>query len=377
MNTKIICCITFVAVLIYACRNVGQKENVDTENIIVDLQQADKSPYISNLEQIELIPLETNDSCIIGTSHLLRIDDEKIVIVSDQSREICIFTLSGKFICTISKAGQGPQEYLRIDDIQLHPETKNIEVLDGMQNKILEYTKHGEFVSEKKIPLKVFFNKFFCTKNNQFVLDRGIPFDADSSQYSVYVLLEDLTPKAKLFPYKKASHFYISPRQTIQNVEDQLYYLPVYSQTLYKMENFEITAEYVYSFGKHDMDMDFLWDYPIHDPFKLIEKLKDCNFIYFFNLTVSGKQILADFLYRNTPYFHVYDLETKSRKLFIDENMKDCGSAIIPLTSKDGKFVSVLYPEQLHLLRKFHQVNDIPSLNDDDNMLIIKYKFKI
>jgi hypothetical protein len=375
MNIKIIYCIAFVAALTYSCRNTG-RESIDAKRIIVDLQQAEELSYISSLEQIELIPLEINDSCSIGTSHLLRMDDEKIVIVNDQSREICIFSLSGKFTGLISKAGQGPQEYIRIDDIQLHPETKNIEILDGMQNKILEYTKHGKFISEKKIPLKIFFNKFAHTKDNQFVFDRGIPFDADSSQYSVYMLWKDLTLKSKLFPYKKASHFYISPRQTIQNIQNQLYYLPVYSQTLYRMEDAETVAEYSYSFEKHDMDMDFLWDYSIHDPFKLIEKLKDCNFIYFFNLTVSEKQILADFLYRDTPYFHVYDLETKSKKLFTDKNMKDCESTIIPLTSWDGKFVSVLHPEQLQLLRKFHQINDIPLLSDDDNLLIIKYKFK-
>jgi hypothetical protein len=348
---------------------------VNTGIIAIDLQQAVNMSYMSSMEQLEVIPLETNDSCFIGKSHIMRMDSNHIFIVDDQTQEIFIFTASGKFISKISGVGQGPGEYLRIDDIRLHPVTNNIIILDGTQYKIVEYTKTGRFVSEKKFPIKMQVDKFSYTMDSQFIFSSGLLFSEDSLKYSIFILSENFECTSKLFPYKETTSFIISPRQVLQKVNGQLYYLPVYSQTLYSISDQESIAQYTYSFGKHDMNKKMLLDYPIDNPFKLLDNLERSKYIYFFNLNITTHQILADFIYKGIPYFHVYNLEDKSQKLFYDETMKECNATIIPLTIADDKFVSLILPDQIDALVKSNPMIHIDSLDEMDNPIVIKYKF--
>jgi hypothetical protein len=194
----------------------------------------------------------------------------------------------------------------------------------------------------------------------------------------LFIFSENLEPIAKLFPYSQPVSFSVNPRQSIQHANDQLFYLPLYEQTLYKIDTHTATPFYACSFGKNDMLKKFYLDYQSTNPMDIFEDLKKGHSIYFFNINVSDSQLCSDFIYKDVPYFHIYNRDNKGQKIFYDESMANCHSTIIPLTSVRDKFVSLINPDQIEFLYKYNKLNNtIKLLDEQDNPAIIKYKFKI
>lgn len=361
--------------LIIGCRNQQEQKKQEGTVIEVDLDKVTSTSFFSQMKNIELIPLETNDFCVFGIAHIMKVNKEYIAIVDQVSQEILLFTEKGQFVRKINKTGQGPEEYIRVDDFCFHPEKDHLFILDGIQNKILEYTVDGTFVAAKKLTLPISPKRLAYFSNHPFVVDKGIPFDQEEFEYSMFTLSEDLVIKKKLSPYEKASHFVLSPRQTIQQVGSQLFYLPVYSQTIFELSDNELIGLYSYSFGENDMNKDFLLDYSLNNPFDLLNKLESSAYIYFLNISIIEECILSDFMYKGKPYFHIYDRSSRQQTLFHDERMKDCNSTIIPLTNSENQFISLIRPDQLPSLYQYHKGEQQLSPNEDSNPIVIKYKF--
>lgn len=71
-------------------------------------------------DSIEVIKLETTDSCLIGFINKISFTD-KYILVSDArvSQKIYLFDKEGKFIRYISNKGSGPGEYSVIGDFTI------------------------------------------------------------------------------------------------------------------------------------------------------------------------------------------------------------------------------------------------------------------
>jgi hypothetical protein len=66
-------------------------------------------------EDIDFIPLETTDECIIGKNPYLFFSNAYIVVLDSQQEEILLFDRkNGKFIRKIGRKGQGPGEYTNL-----------------------------------------------------------------------------------------------------------------------------------------------------------------------------------------------------------------------------------------------------------------------
>ncbi|MDR0574953.1 MAG: 6-bladed beta-propeller [Tannerella sp.] len=375
MNLKIYL-ILLEALLICSCRN-AQPLSDTVGHIIVEIANAEKTSFLSLMDEIEIIPLETVDASVFGRVHTLRTDSRHIFIADDQTGSVLIFDAAGKYVHSISSIGNGPHEYLRIDDMGIHPETGHIVIFDAMQRKLLEYTETGQCAAQNKLPFDGVFLKFSRLNNSRLVFDRTMPHTDKALQYSVFIFNEDFRCIAKLFPYDTPLSFSVSPRQPFQIMHSQLFYLPMFSQTVYRIgEDAECMPVYTYDFGKHNMDRAYFASYRFEDPIKLTNDLKNGQSIYFFNVSMSDSQLFADFKYGELSCFHIYDLEHKSQKLFCDAYLDDCGSTLVPLTSSGDKFVSLVTSEQLNDIIRMDSRFDSYKPDEYDNPALIKYKFK-
>ena len=104
-------------------------------------------PIDSIFSNIRIVPLETNDNCLIGQIAKVEFYDDKIFLL-DSFRKLLVFDINGKFLFNVGKVGRGPGEYPEIRDFDLD-ENGNIYVLT--YQKILQFSKNGKYL--KKIPL--------------------------------------------------------------------------------------------------------------------------------------------------------------------------------------------------------------------------------
>ena len=116
---------------------------------------------------IELIPLETNDECLIDNwdftsmAHIILLNDDFIFFNS--KRNLYTFDYTGKFLHQIGEIGQGPRDFLRLYDFFLNKDEPTIFISDV--HKVLEYDFHGNFIHSFPNPIvedEIIFNNTYA-----------------------------------------------------------------------------------------------------------------------------------------------------------------------------------------------------------------------
>lgn len=164
----------------------------------LNLGQSDDTCFLDKeVANMRLIPLETNDGCLIGRiSDLFIVGDSIVVVDRDNAKQIYLFNIDGKFLRKIGRYGTGPEEYFSLSCVSATPE--HISVLDNPLAKHMTYDYSGNVVSseslERTLPSHV-----FALSNSSFIATcasyhEGSPFAVE--------WIENDSVVATAFPYK-------------------------------------------------------------------------------------------------------------------------------------------------------------------------------
>ena len=140
---KVLSAILFLTVLLPSCREGGQKAVTPAEIVVkVDVSESDKyfdASQIADLEKV--IPLETVGDALVGEIDKLEMDDNHIVILDKRMRAVWLFGTDGKFIRRIGCLGNGPKEYVSLDDMCFDKENGTVWIWDRVKQVMLEDRK--------------------------------------------------------------------------------------------------------------------------------------------------------------------------------------------------------------------------------------------
>lgn len=188
------------------------------------------------VQEYQLIPLETSDSCLIGSVGKIIFDTTTFYLKDAASKLIYHFDMQGKFLNTIGRRGRGPFEYLYLDDY-IVTKNKNILVLDGGNKKIITYTSKGEPVELQKLP---FFADSFEILNDSILI-------CDGSGVEDQVILWNLRSKKRINSYLKYDSRYSSkPLKSFTKCGNEILWNREFEQILYRITEQELApARYI------------------------------------------------------------------------------------------------------------------------------------
>lgn len=130
------------------CTLLVSCSDVTNESKVLDIDGATNgAPSIS---EIKVVPLETNDSVVVGNISKMLVHDNRIYIYDRDNGIFNVFTLEGKHISTINKRGAGPQEYILPMDMDVDEEG-NIYIADAGSQGIVVYGSNGNFIKRISI----------------------------------------------------------------------------------------------------------------------------------------------------------------------------------------------------------------------------------
>lgn len=114
---------------IIACQSVqrSQSEN-PVVNVRTALQNENPISLKNDVESIEYIPLEANDSCLISNLLNLQVSDDYLFMYNGKSGQILQFDRKGKFIRQIGREGNGPEEYGMVSELAVDNTRKELSV---------------------------------------------------------------------------------------------------------------------------------------------------------------------------------------------------------------------------------------------------------
>ena len=238
-----------VCILLSGCR---QNKMDITDNIaVIEVEQHlgkyQTIPVSEIMYELEYIPLEANDDCLIGEYIYHVIVTEKYIFVS--GTDYCYaFNRNGRFIGKIGSVGQGPGEYFNITGLSTDEKKRSLYL--ETYRSILEYSFEGDFRQSINKPLngaEESITRIHYVHDNLFI---GHNANRRSNDMYNFCLFNDSGQFVKFFDnhgkfewttyglsFKTNQHIYVKAA-----TNDTLYYLN---------EKDELIPQFVFNLGKH------------------------------------------------------------------------------------------------------------------------------
>lgn len=126
--------LSLLVIFSFSC---SKKEQIDNVKII----SFDDETNIDIKDKIacKFIPLETTDSCLFGDIFAINIVNDKIYTINRKGNYLLVFDISGKFITQIGRRGNGPGEYMSLNNLHIDKEKQTITLADSYQDKLYHY----------------------------------------------------------------------------------------------------------------------------------------------------------------------------------------------------------------------------------------------
>ena len=149
-----------------ACQRL--ENNVQLLTVDIDPKSQPKGDLMLSdlVEQVEYIPLEINDNCIVGDITSFDVSENYIVVYVMQTREIFLFMRTGRFVAKIGRRGQSDAEYVFPGSVFIDELKQCVYVKDA--RKMLMYDFSGKHLNSFPLDYERIFS-INLFHDNQFI----------------------------------------------------------------------------------------------------------------------------------------------------------------------------------------------------------------
>ena len=384
--------ILLLLMIICACSSNKQKIIDGIEKIPIEVRNASSDASVF-LEKIEITPLETKDSSLIGKFKKVMYDQTMyIYAIYDKDQVVSTFSGTGKFISnSINRQGQGPEEYSMAVDIKFNPFLKGIDLLDPY-GVIYTYSLDFKLLSKRKIKSKFALNSLMALSLDKYVFtnpfiwtDEEVLFANLKTQqitnvgYSGTISVENTMDKEKF--YTIGEKFYFVPNGV------NYYFYQIDDKAM------ELTPIMYLDFGDSMIEEDDLPGCATAKKYKSDKEMMElteetagrADFLRSSNYVIPLiKFFNDDYVYvvfvqnRDTGGNFIFNRKKKEGFLLRDKKpfiMKFCFGIV------DNILMAICHPDEVAMYTdpKFMSSEDIlkmTQLKEDDNPVILKYYLK-
>lgn len=296
---------------------------VNWDNII------DRFDYSSMVEDsVLMIPLETQDNCLIGEVTKLIYQNNLIYIADNISKSIFVFDLLGRLVTTVHSPGNGPGEYVNITSFAVHD--TDIIIFDHMMNRLFFYNASGKFVRDKDISA-IWGTDIFELNNKLYLVN-----DGSSSKSGYYHLFSiDLANKEKYemyLPFEKCQNnqgWMVDSYYAKLKNEAIIYFWPY--DIIYTVTDKDIYPSFRIDFGKKDIPKEVLYG----DGRKALRTTIDENYVTLKRVRQSQSYLFLSHGDSHNDYMTIYDKKEGSMQTVKRMINSKLGGLLLQ-TSKDS-----------------------------------------
>ncbi|WP_233202169.1 6-bladed beta-propeller [Parabacteroides provencensis] len=129
------------------------------------------------LSDYEIIRLENSEEAMVGHSYAFAVSENYIGLYNSNLKDYKLFNRKGKYIRSISSAGQGPDEYyIAIYDSYIDEENGRIYLLSYRANKLLVFDLEGKPLQHIPFPFPVHKGRFRINAKKKELTMMALPF---------------------------------------------------------------------------------------------------------------------------------------------------------------------------------------------------------
>lgn len=147
-----------------ACDSV--KDNNGNGAVVINLDEIEKGKI--ELDEVEYIPLETTDFSLLGRIDKVLYQKDKFYVLDKKTGGVYVFDRKGKFLSSVCKQGEGPDEYIEMTDMDVDEEG-NIYIADNAKMNIIKYSS-PDWSFDKKYHIGEHFHEFCKQGESTFII---------------------------------------------------------------------------------------------------------------------------------------------------------------------------------------------------------------
>ncbi|MGL6180112.1 MAG: 6-bladed beta-propeller [Tannerellaceae bacterium] len=332
--------------LMFSCGSVDSQK--DQQSILFDPNGL-KYPFDGMIDSMYLVALETTDDALLSNKNTIVLNDSLIFCHSNGSKQIAVFYRDGKHRNTISRFGQGGEEYNNISSYFISEDT--IVINDYGKKKLMYYSLDGNFIQARNLP-DGYSRVYPYGQDGAFVALVG--FSNPSYPTRVVLLDSDLKERKEIFRYAisddcKGINLY--EPLTLQQ-DGTWYFSASFTEDIYAIEGDSCKMKYEFDFGSRSLKK----NNDMNDLSSLLKQLEDFTALPFV-LGLGCITTCNDWMYvgciestGQNPFFVNLKTGVAYRKNFSKNG--SLGILEQQMVRDNDYFVGVMTPSRIHFIQR-------------------------
>jgi len=228
-----------------------------SQQIVLKINSKSKSGLSDiNIDNVRLIPLETNPNSLLGQINDIQTDNSNLFILDRKNQVLKRFDIEGNYLNDIGKSGNGPGEFGRIFCFCVVPEMKSVIISDQTGKALLFYSYEGKYIKSIDLPASV--KKIKALDASTIVCHHGRMSNlrADQGSFFEVICYDHLgVPGFDLFPFNQSRYFDLLPGLEPHPDNHSLLYHKAFDYHIYEIsKSGQLDKLYHFDFKHNNVD---------------------------------------------------------------------------------------------------------------------------
>ncbi len=365
--------------------------------VIIDIEWGIENQQKLNISElvddIQYIPLETNNNNLISYIKSIKFVDELILVATFNPSSLFSFDSSGKFLNKIGNQGRGPNEYNFFGNFGIKETNKEVYLYGLEPSKLLVYNNNGTLKENLEWPNSRSdnFHNIEFIANDNFVLMQANGGGNTPYSYKIYSTENKLIKEAiNPIQYKMNGVTGFVYAFSYFKFNDDLFVKEnLYNDTLYRITpSLEFEPKYILNSGKYSCPVQFS-----QNMMSFFQK-NDLKYVRLTHIFDFKEYLTFFFAFEKKEYFGFYNKSLKKTFTYPNKgiiNDFDGGVDFYPIYQSNNKLIGYVNALDLitHVasddfknstpkyLEKKKQLEKLAnSLNENDNPVLMLVKLK-
>lgn len=319
----------FLVIIIAACNNngkddpsinrdkltVGTLKNIydPTKPLVIKVRKDGGKPMTTSAlidNDHRIIKLETGDDFLIGEIKKVIVHNNKVFVFDEKIVEkLFCFDISGKYLFTVGKRGNGPGEMDTPRDFDISND--RIYIIDR-KCQVYIFDMNGNYLSTLRLP---FLSVNICTFNDSTLFFYNNSYMDEFKFHLAKVNTLDKSVESFAFPFRTSFEEKYGVAQAFSRNGQSALVCKIFCDTLFRLTNNRLTPAYAIDFPNKQPAN-------IFESEKLMEEVSSSSKYWrFFSLSFSETTRHLYFVSSNyNILYHVFNKETLEHKWFKEIN---------------------------------------------------------
>ncbi|MHA7101761.1 6-bladed beta-propeller [Roseivirga pacifica] len=255
MPRSLLCKTLFITLALSICKNINAQEN-NFQHYEIDIH-GKRHNFFDFVEHVEIVPLEETEQSLLSRVEAYFPTPNGIGIIDRKNNQVQLFSKAGKYLNTINRFGEGPEEYRNLGS-SVWVENDQINLFSSLSRSVLIFNLQGTYLKTTPVnyPEEIWGGSL-TPYNDGYVVQMLDRSKVKRSSYELMFLDENFKDLSFASPRPNPHPFPVNAGNRFSYINQQLIWKKRLSDSIFVMKENQPIPMMRFDFGE-----DWTWSNP-------------------------------------------------------------------------------------------------------------------